>query len=309
MNSSGFRLTSEDSREFQCYRWAPPSPRAIVQLVHGAAEHARRYQRFADALVARGFAVYAEDHRGHGQSVAPQGLKGDMGPSNAIERVVDDVACLSRTARAQHPELPLVLFGHSMGSLIAQRTLARHGQLYDAAVLCGSLAVDLLAQARPTIDAAVSAQGRDAPAEELQGAMFGALMQGFPDARTPFDWLSRDAEEVDRYIADPLCGFALTNGAWQDIAESGLRTLDPRELARIPRKLPVLIMSGSDDPVHLGGAAIQQLYDRLSSAGVIRLTTWLYPGGRHELLNETTREEVTRDVIDWIEGVLDGASA
>jgi alpha-beta hydrolase superfamily lysophospholipase len=305
VRSRNDQLTSSDGRTFHYYQWAADvPPRAIVQIVHGAAEHAGRYAPFAEALVARGWAVVAEDHRGHGRTIAVGATPGDMGPANAIERVADDVLQLAQHAQAQYPGIPVVLFGHSMGSLISQRVLARRGALYAAAVLSGSLAVDLVAQAKPAIDEAVRRQGRDAPAAELQSAMFGALMQGFKDPRTPFDWLSRDAAEVDKYINDPLCGFPLSNGAWQDIAESALRTLDADESKKIPAALPVLILSGTDDPVHLNGLAIQQLHDRLRGAGVTRLTRRLYPGGRHEMLNELNRDEVVSETIAWIDSIL-----
>ena len=139
---------------------------------------------------------------------------------SALEHVVGDMIHLTSHARSEFPGMPVILFGHSMGSLIAQRVLATQGELYRAAVLCGSLSVDVLAPVKPMIDDAVRQAGRDASAEALQGAMFASLMQGFANPRTPFDWLSRDAQEVDKYIADPCCGFALTLGSWQDVAQS-----------------------------------------------------------------------------------------
>jgi alpha-beta hydrolase superfamily lysophospholipase len=308
VNTQEFRLISADGREFHCYRWSDGATRAIVQIVHGAAEHAGRYVRFASELVERGFAVFAEDHRGHGRTATSAAALGDMGPANAIERVVDDVATLATHARAAMPGIPAVLFGHSMGSLIAQRVLARHGGQYRAAVLTGTLSIDILAQSKALIDEAARLQGRDTPAEQLQTAMFSALMREIENPRTPFDWLSRDPAEVDRYMADPFCGFALCHGAWQDIAEAAPLTADPRELRKIAPELRVLIASGAADPVHLNGSGIEQLFERYGAAGLRHVARRLYPGARHELLNELNREEFTRDTIAWMEHAL-GAGA
>jgi len=298
VNHKTFRLLSEDKREFHCYQWNNPSPHAIVQIVHGIAEHAMRYEHFAEALVKKGFAVFAEDHRGHGQTA---GLaKGDMGPANALDRVCDDVVRLTLHARSEFPGIPVVLFGHSMGSLISQLVLQRNSDLYQAVVLSGSPSVDVLAQARPMIEQAVAVSGRDAPAEALQMAMFGAFMEGIANPRTPFDWLSRDPAEVDRYIEDPLCGFIMTNGAFQDIAAAAARTTDPQPTGNISADLAMLILSGSADPAHLGGTALEQLHSRYSEMGLTRLSKRIYPEGRHEMLNEINRGEVIGDIIAWM---------
>lgn len=304
MSSREFALTSADGVAINCFHWRAQHPRAIVVIAHGAAEHGARYAHFAQALNARGYEVFAEDHRGHGVTAAAIAGLGNMGPANALEHVVGDMIHLTSHARSEFPGMPVILFGHSMGSLIAQRVLATQGELYRAAVLCGSLSVDVLAPAKPMIDDAVRQVGRDASAEALQGAMFASLMQGFANPRTPFDWLSRDAQEVDKYIADPCCGFALTLGSWQDVAQSAARTADPQELQRIPRRLRVLIMSGAADPVHLGGLGLQQLDARLAAAGLRHRDLRTYDGARHELLNETNRQDVIRDTIDWMDAAL-----
>lgn len=307
MNDSQFKLASGDGREFHCYKWSNSEPRAIVQIVHGAAEHAGRYADFASALVDRGFAVFAEDHRGHGLTVASNEALGNMGPANALERVSGDVLRLTEHAGSEFPGVPLVLFGHSMGSLISQLVLTISGERYDAVVLSGSASSDIMVQAKPAIDEAVARQGRDAPAEELQMSMFSAFAEAFEVPRTPFDWLSRDPAEVDKYIEDPLCGFPLSNGAWQDMAEAAPRTTDPAQLRQIPAALPILIFSGADDPVHVGGTAIDQIHSGYRDAGLGRVDKHLYPGGRHEMLNELNKEEVFADVIGWIEKTLEDA--
>ncbi|HEY2402249.1 MAG TPA: alpha/beta fold hydrolase, partial [Steroidobacteraceae bacterium] len=196
MNCRNYRLSCVDVAGLFCYEWTDSPPRAIVQIVHGAFEHAARYAHFACALVARGFAVVAEDHRGHGRTAATVVELGHMGPANAIERVADDVVRLTLESRAVFPGLPAILFGHSLGSLISQRVLAKHGRLYDAAVLSGSLAIDDLIQTKPAIDEATSRHGRDSPAEQLHASFLSELVQDIDSPRTQFDWLSRDSIEV-----------------------------------------------------------------------------------------------------------------
>jgi len=306
MNHTRFELTAEDGTSFHCYQWGSPNPRALVQIVHGVAEHAERYAPFAEKLVAHGFEVFADDHRGHGRTAGSN--PGNMGAANALERVCQDVVQLSRHARAEFPGLPLVLFGHSMGSLISQLILPAHGELYDAVVLSGSPDFDDLVQARPMIDMAVAQAGRDAPATELQAGMFGAFLEGIDEPRTPFDWLSRDAKEVDKYVADPLCGFEMTLGSFQDIAAAAERGLATPVAARVPTRLPMLIFSGARDPANKMGAVTGRLYDRYTGAGLTRVRKHVYAGGRHEMLNETNREEVMNDIVTWIDDALTGTA-
>ena len=301
-----FAIRADDGTGVACYCWIRGEPRGVVQIAHGGAEHALRYQRFAEHLIEGGFAVYAEDHRGHGATAGEPGKLGDMGEANAFVAVCTDITRLAERIAAEHPDRPIVLFGHSIGSLLAQRVLIESGARYAAAVLSGTPSVDVLARALPDLRKAVDAGGRSAPGDELQAAMFGAFLADFPDARTPFDWLSRDEAEVDRYVADPLCGFALRSGAWLDIAEGAALTVDPSAVARVPRGLPIHVISGERDPVHEGGRAIRGLVERYERAGLARVDERSWPGGRHELLNETNREEVTAAILGWLESVLAG---
>jgi len=216
-----FTRQASDGTGIHCYEWPLDKPRGIVQIVHGGAEHAGRYQPFAEALNEQGYGVLAADNRGHGKTAGLNDGFGDMGPANSLENVCDDVAALGAWARDQYPGVPLVIFGHSIGSLITQRVLIDHGDYYAAAILSGSPSVDVLHQAKPLVEQALQQAGRNVPAEELQMAMFSSFMESIDDPRTPFDWLSRDPAEVDKYIEDGMCGFALSLGAWFDIAEAG----------------------------------------------------------------------------------------
>jgi alpha-beta hydrolase superfamily lysophospholipase len=272
-----------DRLALQGYAWRArgAAPRAALVLAHGAGEHALRYARFARALSAEGIEVIAFDQRGHGRSPGPSGL-GDPGKAG-WNGLVDDLRQLVERARDDHRDLPLALFGHSMGSLLAQQLCHGHASLLDAVILSGSTAI-----ARP------------GPGETLPSSPPNAA---FEPARTPYDWLSRDASEVDAYIADPLCG--IRPGIARLFSPEVLFGLsDPQELARMRPDLPVLFVAGDADPLNRKLEALHLLERLWRKAGVRRIDTRYYSGGRHEMLNETNRDEVTRDIIQWLHTVM-----
>lgn len=304
MNSTNFTLERQDGAAVYCYAWVPARVRCIVQIVHGGAEHAGRYTRLAEALTARGFAVYAEDHRGHGRTAPDVASLGDMGAANGLDRVCHDVVALSHHARGNHPGVPFVILGHSIGSLITQRVLITNGDDYQGAVLSGSPSIGVLLDADAAVDELINTLGRDAPGDELQMQMFASFLETLGDVRTPFDWLSRDDSEVDKYIDDPLCGFALRIGAWRDIIDTARFTVNDEAVANVPNDLPIYVFSGDADPVHNKGEAIDSLCERYAKAGVSRLVRRMYAGGRHEMFNETNRDEVTADLLCWLDSVV-----
>jgi alpha-beta hydrolase superfamily lysophospholipase len=279
-------------------RWLPGGPaKAVLQLIHGAAEHASRYDHFARAAVAGGHAVYATDHRGHGRTRLRSGRLGDAGP-DAWNRMVDDEIALSQRLRNAHPGAGLVLFGHSLGSFIAQDFITRRGDLLDALVLSGT------SYRAPPPAEAIRALDEPARREPLGDSALWASR--FQDHNKPFggptgfEWLSRDAAEVKKYVDDPLCGFAFTNELVRDIFVGFARMRDPALEARIPKTLPVLIIQGELDPVGENLAGTQRLVDRYRALGLTHIEPRYYTGARHELLNETNRDEVTSDVLGWL---------
>ncbi len=266
------------------YRWLPEGePRGVVQVAHGMGEHALRYRSLAAALNTAGLAVYANDHRGHGASAA--GALGDLGPGG-FPALADDMACLTHVARREQPGVPIVLLGHSMGSFAAQLYLLDHHALVAGVALSGSAALE----ARP-----VRPGGR-ARLQDYNAA--------FVPARTPFDWLSRDPAAVDAYRADPLCGFSLTQESRNSMLAAATRMADPAALAQVPSDLPLYLFSGDADPVHGGLAWFDPLVARYRDAGFTDMTVRLYPGGRHEMLNEINRGEVIADLLAWVERVI-----
>ena len=303
MRADTFRLKADDGADIHIYRWLPDgAPRGVVQIAHGLAEHAARYGRLAGALTGQGLAVYADDHRGHGQT-AGAGDLGFFAEREGWRKCVGDLWSLNRRIAADHAGLPIVLLGHSMGSFMAQDFVADHSDAIAALVLSGSNGPPPAIAGLGRMIARIERlrQGARGKSALLQSLMFGDFNKRFKPARTPFDWLSRDPAEVDAYIADPLCGFEFTNQLAVDLLDALGPLLTPERLARIRKDLPVYIFSGSDDPV---GANLPALAEAYRNAGLTRVDMRVYTGARHETLNETNRDEVTADLVAWIANTL-----
>jgi len=296
-----FIFSAPDDQQIFCHRWPTAQPKAIVQIVHGGAEHAGRYTGLARQLNEQGYSVYAEDHRGHGRTGEINTKLGDMGEPNAFERVCDDVLALGRRARTENPGIPLVIIGHSLGSLITQRLLLQHSELFTAAVLSGSPDINSIADGAELVHAEVDRVGRDQVSEVLEAGTVEGFAAAFPDAQTPYDWLSRDTQQVQLYADDPWCGYALCAGVWQDLIATMLVTTEVSAVAAALRKdLPLYILSGSEDPVHSNWSAIERLVDNYSQCCLQDITVKRYPGGRHEMFNETNREDVITEMLEWL---------
>ncbi|MBV9331201.1 MAG: lysophospholipase [Alphaproteobacteria bacterium] len=281
-----FALASADGTRIACMGWpAEGKARGIVQIAHGMGEHALRYARPAEALTRAGFHVYANDHRGHGRSAPSKDALGDFG-RGGWDGLVADMVMLTERARREAPGQPVVLLGHSMGSFAAQQYVLDHSALIDGLVLSGSAAADRLGLAAD---------------REVD---LTAINAAFEPARTPFDWLSRDDAEVDKYIADPLCGFGVNRDATRSMAASLARTADPKEIARIRKDLPVYIFAGDKDPVNGNLEFLKPVAARYRAAGLRDVTEKYYPSGRHEMFNETNRDEVVSDLISWLDRAI-----
>lgn len=283
-----FTLHGSDGVAVAAYRALPAGDiRGVVQIAHGMAEHFGRYHRLAGRLTRAGYAVYANDHRGHGGSAGAHGL-GQFGP-DGFAALVGDMAALTQVARREAPGRPLVLLGHSMGSFAAQLYLLDHHHELAGLALSGTAALDKLLDN-------MQASGRPVGLESLNA--------GFEPARTPFDWLTRDEGEVDAYIDDPLCGFALDDASMGSIFAlgSGART-DPR-LAGVRADLPVYVISGEFDPVTGPDQAfVEALLGGYRDNGLSNIDHRIYPGGRHEMFNETCRDQVESELIAWLNAV------
>jgi alpha-beta hydrolase superfamily lysophospholipase len=286
---------------------APTSaPRAVVQINHGLAEHAARYGRFADALAARGIASVAHDHRGHGRTTAPDApARMFSTQGDGAAKVIADVLAVHEHIAARWPRVPVVIFGHSMGGLIALNALAAASQRVAGAAIwnanfsagaLGRVAQAVLAWERFRL-------GSDVPSRLLPKLTFQAWGKQVPQARTPFDWLSRDPAEVDAYVADPLCGWDASVSMWQDVFRLIFAGAEDKTLASIRRDLPLTIVGGEKDPATDGGKATEHLAGRMRRLGFSNLSSRVYAGTRHESLNEVNRDQVTADFADWVEQV------
>ncbi|WP_200992707.1 alpha/beta hydrolase [Pseudomonas cichorii] len=301
MNHEAFWLDASDNTRLHVNAWLPTdTPKAVVMLSHGMAEHGGRYERLGMALNAAGIALYAHDQRGHGLTAA-HGELGHFADEDGWSKVVGDLATLSQTIGQKHPGLPLFLLGHSMGSYIAQAYLMHHGASLQGAILSGSnfQPVSLYRSARQIARLERWRQGPKGRSALIEWLSFGSFNKAFKPARTRFDWLSRDQEEVDKYLFDPLCGFRCTNQLWFDLLGGLQKISNPSNLKQIDPGLPLLIIGGECDPVS-DGKRLKDLAHALGKAGHQVVQLEIYPEARHELLNETNRDDVTRDLIDWL---------
>jgi alpha-beta hydrolase superfamily lysophospholipase len=308
MQSTTTTVTTPDGTALFTHRWLPDGdPRAVVQIVHGQAEHSARYARLAEALTAAGFAVYAHDHRGHGRTAGDQD-RCYLADDDGWGRLVDDARAVTATVREEHPDAPLFLLGHSMGSVASREYVIRASDELAGLVLSGSVADPGLLGLAGIQVARLEARlrGRRHVSPLLDKLSFGQFNAAFKPNRTDFDWLSRDEDEVDAYVADPWCGELMTSGYWADMLP-GLRAVnDPERIDRVRPDLPILLLAGDKDPVGAGGEGPRHTREQYARAGVHDVTCTLYPGARHEIFNETNRDEVTADLLAWLEAHLPG---
>jgi alpha-beta hydrolase superfamily lysophospholipase len=294
-----FWFRASDGARLYTARWLPADRvDALIQIVHGMGEHALRYARFAERACAAGFAVAAHDQRGHGRSAAES--LGDLG-AGGWAAALRDVDELGQALLADLPRTPRVLVGHSMGSIVVRALLARGSAPLAGCALSAS-PVPLRGVARlGRVVARCEAWrvGEDGRSKLLHALLFGRAARAFRPSRTAFDWLSRDPAEVDAYVADPLCGFVLSPRSLAQMLACLARLERGSALRGVPRSLPIHVFAGGDDPMS-GPAAVRALAGRYHRAGFERVTTRVYPGSRHETLNELDRREVEGDLLDWV---------
>ncbi|MDN5789742.1 MAG: alpha/beta hydrolase [Micrococcales bacterium] len=307
MQASPFTLTTPDGTALYVNRWRPDGPaKAIVQISHGMAEHSDRYERFAEALTAARYVVYANDHRGHGRTAATPEQVGYFADERGWETVVEDMHRVAEQARTEQPGLALFLFGHSMGSFLSRSYAARFGRDLTGLILSGT-AGDPGAMGKVGVGVAqlqARIRGRRHPSGLLDRLTFGQYGAAFKPNRTKFDWLSRDQAEVDKYIADDACGQVFTAGFFADILR-GLASINSDAIvSRVPKELPIHLVSGTMDPVGDRGKGVEKVAEQYRRLGFSDVTVTLWPEGRHEMLNEINRDEVTAELIAWLDAHL-----
>ncbi|MDF2958645.1 MAG: alpha/beta hydrolase [Paenibacillus sp.] len=266
------------------------------------AETAERYGRFAKVLTDAGYEVYANDHLGHGRTAGNPERVGHTA-NDGFSKMTDALARLTDIIAERHPAVPVYLFGHSMGSFLAQQYMYRFPAKISGVVLSGSNGRQspMIRVGIALAELLASTKGDHHRSALLMNLTFGSYNKEFRPVRTEFDWLSRDEAEVDRYIEDPFCGGVFTAGFFRDFFHGLVEIHRPENMERIPKQLPVFIISGERDPVGRMGRGVMQLVSMYSKLGMEEVQYKLYPGGRHELLNEINRDEVMTDVAAWLD--------
>lgn len=284
------------------YRWQPEGEvKAIVQFVHGIAEHAGRYDAFAKELNARGILVVAEDHMGHGGSVGKTDVKGYF--HGGWLSAVQDTHTLQQMIAREYPGMPYFLYGHSMGSFMTRTFLFR----YPDSGLAGAILSGTAWQPEMVLRlglAVCHTEGKKRGEQEISPLinklMFGAYTKGLEDVQSPYDWLSRDRQVVRDYEADPMCGFDCTVGLGRDLMQGLQMIQDRKNLQKMDHNLPVLFLAGDRDPVGNNGKGVKRAFDAFCRCGMRDVQMKLYPNGRHEMHNEINKNAVYSDVISWI---------
>lgn len=312
MSDDGIQLTQADGAPLFVNCWLPAQPGSWAMLiVHGMGEHSGRYARFAAALNAEGASVYGVDLPGHGRTARRVGDRGHFSDRNGWDYALAAIDTARRHVERQHPRQPLYVFAHSMGSFLMQHYLVAHGRGLAGAILSATNADmgPLRAAGSFLMKAESLLLGVRHPSHIALEMSFRRYNARLRDAATDYDWLSRDAAEVQKRLADPLCGFACTAGLWAELLSAGAVLTDPARLKRLPRRLPILLIGGTDDPVCDFSRGCERLAQAYRQAGVRDVTVWAYPGGRHELLNDTCRNEVTADILGWLHEHRDAADS
>lgn len=305
MNS--FELIGKDNLKLYGVCWdTVASPKAVLQISHGMAEHILRYDGFAKFLNESGYIVYGHDHRGHGRSVRSEADLGYFSDTDGWTKLVDDLYTMTQHIKRQHEGLPVFIFGHSMGSFALRHYLSRYGQFVDGAIICGtgdnpawlSKIALMLAKAECKF------KGARHRSQLLTNLSFGSFNKQFKPNQTDFDWLNRDGAEVRKYIDDPLCGVVFTSGFYRDFLSGILELSSPESVGRIPKDHPYLFISGKSDPLAEDGKAIERVSGAFKAAGIKQVRVQLYPEARHEIALELNREAIYTDVVNWLDEQL-----
>ncbi|MFE4710778.1 alpha/beta fold hydrolase [Paenibacillus sp. NPDC056722] len=304
MLENSFTMTDPIGVDIHVYEWLPEpgaTVRGIVQISHGMSETAARYARFAKALTSAGYTVYANDHRGHGKTAGQVNLLGDTG-EDGFYWMRRNLLQVAEIATSRHRDLPIFLFAHSMGSFLAQKLMCEEGSsTYAGYILSGTNGPrSMLSIGESLANLQYRLQGELHRSVLLNGLVFGSYNHGFLPTRTPFDWLSSDADEVDRFVSDPFCGAICTTRFFRDFFRLLRDIHSETSLASLCTDKPVYLFSGELDPVGMKGKGVLKLAELYKNKGIQDVACRLYPGGRHEMLNEVNRDQVTADVLDWL---------
>ena len=296
-----FYLTTADNHQTFVRNWTIEQPKAIVQIVHGMNEHSKRYDEFARFLNDKGFTVYATDHRGHGHSALDEERVGYIG-ENGFHLMVNDEHELFQHIHAQYPHLPHFLLGHSMGSFIAQRYIQLYGHGLAGTVLIGSGGPRGDFKLGERLSEIIEKATGDKRIKTLDRIIFNGYNSRFIK-RTGFEWLANDTDVINRFLSDPYCGHIFPPSFFRQFLNFMQFIFRHEEVEKVPASLPILILSGSNDPVGQYGKGTEKLFKQYQSIGVENLTYKLYPDERHEILNDFNRHRIFEDILVWFNKV------
>ncbi len=280
--------------------WVEDSaPQAVVVIAHGMAEHSARYDSFAVFLAEHGYAVYMNDHAGHGRSAQ---INGHFSDENGWENVVSDLNALMDQAAENHPGLPLFLMGHSMGSFLSRSFLTRYGTRLSGCILCGTMGKNPgVKPGKALASLQCRLRGPRSRGKFIDKLAFGSYNKRIEQPVNQFAWLSRDEDICKSYAADKMCGFEFTAAGYRDLFTGLEEISSPTWAANVPKEVPIYLIAGTEDPVGNYGEGPKQVAEQLKAAGVKNVELKLYPGMRHELLNELGKEQVYSDILVWLE--------
>lgn len=307
MKTETIKIKMSDGKNIALHTWIPDGEtKAVVQISHGMAEYAKRYDRFGKILTENGIAMYAHDHRGHGETAETVEELGFLAEKNGFDRVTDDVRESIQKAKADFPNAKIILFGHSFGSFIAQNFIEKYGNEIDACVLCGTAGPEMAKSRFGKFMASLIAgiQGNHKKSNFIHSVAFGSYLKNIKEDSVNA-WISRDPEQVKKYDEDPLCGFRCTNRFFADLSGGLVQIHTKKNMTKIPKDLPIFLIAGTADPVGSYGKSVERLFNCYQKLGLTDASMKLYPEARHELLNELNKEDVEKDILIWLSSIME----
>ncbi|MBA35585.1 MAG: alpha/beta hydrolase [Oleispira sp.] len=297
-NKKNVTVTTKDGRKIQATIWVNPKAKAYLHICHGMSEHIERYTEFAEVMATQEITVFFHNHRGHGENE----VLGHYSDKDGWLKTIQDIKDV-QDVLVENKELPLFLFAHSMGSFIAQGFAMRYGANLAGLILSGTNYQPPFMYYIGRVIAQIETYrlGLSSPSRVMDKLSFSSFNNHFKPSRTDFDWLSRDQDQVDQYIKDPYCGFPCSGETWQQLLTGLIEISSNKKLRQIPSNLPIYIFGGDKDPVGQMGKGIPALAKKLRISGHDNVTTKLYKGGRHEMLNEICKTTVHTDITNWIQ--------
>lgn len=300
-----FEFDSRDGKtRLHAVRWIPEGKViCILQIVHGMAEYVERYEEFARYMAKKGVLVTGEDHLGHGKSVPQGGVYGYFCKQDPATVVVRDVHRLKKMTQEEYPGVPYVILGHSMGSFIFRNYLSRYGTGIQGAIICGtgSMPAPVILSAKAVAKIQKLFVGEKHISKLLDSLAFGSYNKRIKQHETAFDWLAGNKPVVEAYMKDPLCGFVFTVNGFETLFELINRAQKPENMRKIPKELPVFFIAGEEDPVGDYGAGVERVYKSYKEElGIKNVKIKLYAGDRHEILNESDKEQIYEDIYPWL---------